>query len=299
MKKYLLAAAACIALGSPAYAVKGCAPGKEDTRICTIAYSPNQVFQIWGTLRSVVIIVFGKTEIIAHVSAGDISSIHPEPMGPNILALKPTQVATEAREVQPIVVTTSLPDGSMRTYVMEFNLRPSGSIMAGTDGAQFEVQFTYPGDVAAAAAEAWRKKEREKIEQEIQTRMATIGRGSISGQNGYACDYVYQTDPKKVPIFLPTRVCDDGQKTFILVPGNTPVPAVSIDGPDGQPMVPQSRFDATGSYIEIEQVVRHIYLRSGDSLICVWKQNPPNPAGFNSGTHTSDRGVERVVKGDE
>jgi type IV secretion system protein VirB9 len=300
MRKLLLAGAAMFALSSSAFAVTECKPLKDDSRVCTVPYNPNQVTSIWGTLRAIVVIQFGDKERIASVSAGDIDLVKPENMGPNILALKPVPTDQVARQIQPIAVTTTNADtGLTRLYMLEFKLRTGGSILEGTDGAQFVVRFTYPGDVAAAAAEVWRQKERVKIEHDIEARTATIGRGSISGQNGYACDYIYQTpNDKHPPPFVPTRVCDDGQKTFILFPGNMPLPAFSVDGPDGEPMITDGSYDAAGSYYVINRVVRHIYLRSGDAVVCIWKQSEPNPAGFNPGTNTNRRDVERTTLGD-
>lgn len=299
MRKLLLAGAALAAMSSSASAATECKPTKEDSRVCTVPYNPNQVVSIWGTVRSVVVVEFGKTEQIIHVSAGDLDALKPENMGDHVLSLRPVPTITVAQQIQPVAVTTRLPDGTDRLYMIEFNERPGGSILPGVEGAQFLVRFTYPGDVAAAAAEAWRVKERAKIEHEMEAKLGTVGRGSISGQNGYACDYIYQTNPKHHPVFVPTRVCDDGQKTFILFPGNTPLPAISVDGPDGQPMITDGSFDSIGSYYVINRVVRHIYLRSGELVVCIWKQGEPNPAGFNPGTNTSVRGVERTIKGSE
>lgn len=297
MKKLLLAAVAMAALSMPAYALQDCKPVKDDSRVCVVPYNPDNVVRVWGTLRSITLLEFGKDETNPRLMAADKNALTFAPDG-NFAVIKPKPLVNDAWAMQPLTIFTTLPDGRVRTYVIEYDLLDHGPITAGSIATTFKIKFTYPGDVAAAAAEAWRAKERARIEHEVADRLRTIGPGSASGLNGYACDYVEQHDPKHEVPFIPTRVCDNGQTTFMWFPGNMPVPAVTADGADGQPMVPLQNFDSAGPYLVLHLVAKHFYLRMGDALVCIWKVGPFNSVGWNSGTKTSDRGVVRELKGD-
>jgi type IV secretion system protein VirB9 len=295
MKFATFAAATLIALASPAYALQDCKPGKADKRICNVDYDPNNVLRVWGTLRSMTLLQFGPGETNPRIAAADLNVLTFIPDG-NIGIIKPKPVPTPAWHIQPIVILTTLADGSVRAYQIEYDLLDQGPITADSDVTQFAVHFHYPGDVAKAEAAARSARQAAWEEQQVKAKLATIGPGSAANGAGLNCDYVEQHDPGHPLPFVPTRVCDNGQATYLTFPGNMQVPAITIDGPDGKPMVPMQNFDTTGSYQVIHQVARHFYLRIGDALDCIWKTGPVDPAGYNPGTNTSSPDVVRVLK---
>ena len=299
MKLIALAAAAVIAaaVASPAYALQDCKPGKADKRICDVNYDPNNVLRVWGTLRSMTLFQFGPGESNPRIAAADMNLLQFIPDG-NVAIIKPKPAPTPAWHIQPVVILTTRPDGTVRVYPIEFDLLDHGPITADSDATQFAIHYHYPGDVAAARAAAWRARQATREEQQARAALATTGPGSAAGIAGMNCRYVEQHDPEKPPPpFIPAHVCDDGQATYLWFPGNMEVPAISIDGPDGKPMVPMQNFDSTGSYQVIHQVARHFYLRIGDALDCVWRSDPIDPVGHNPGTNTSSPNVVRVTKG--
>jgi type IV secretion system protein VirB9 len=295
MKKPFLAAAVLVALASPAYALQDCKPGKEDKRICDVDYSPNDVLRVWGTLRSMTLFQFGPGETNPRIAAADTNDLTFIPDG-NIAIIKPKPVPTPAWHIQPIVLLTTLADGTVRAYQIEYDLLDQGPITADSDVTQFAVHFHYPGDVAKAQAAAWRARQAMWAEQQVKLKLASTGPGSAAGWAGMNCAYVEQHDPKHPLPFVPTKVCDDGQATYLTFPGNMPVPAITIDGPDGKPTVPMQNFDTIGSYQVVNQVAQHFYLRIGDALDCIWRTTPIDSVGHNSGTKTSSPNVIRVLK---
>lgn len=296
MKTYTLAAAVLVALASPALALQDCKPGKEDKRICDVDYSPNNVLRVWGTLRSMTMFVFGPGETNPRMAAADMNVLTFIPDG-NIAIIKPKPVPTPAWHIQPIVLLTTLADGSVRPYQLEYDLLDQGPITADSDVTQFAVHYHYPGDAAKIQAAAWRARQAQMSEQQVKAKLATTGPGSAAGSGGMDCNYLEEHDPKKpTPTFIPPHVCDDGQATYVYFPGNMPVPAITVDGPDGKPMVPMQNFDTAGSYQVVHMVAQHLYLRIGDALDCIWRAAPVDPVGHNSGTNTSSPQVVRELK---
>jgi type IV secretion system protein VirB9 len=295
MKPATLAAAAVVALASPAFALQDCKPGKEDKRICDVDYSPNNVLRVWGTLRSMTLFQFGPGETSPRIAAADMNVLTFIPDG-NIAIIKPKPVPTPAWHIQPIVMLTTLADGTVRAYQIEYDLLDQGPITADSDVTQFAVHYHYPGDVAKAQAAAWRARQAWAAEQQVKAKLATTGPGSASGNPGTNCAYVEQHDPEHPLPFVPTRVCDDGQSTYFTFPGNMPVPSITFDGADGKPTVPMQNFDTTGSFQVVHAVGQHFYLRIGDALDCIWRTDPANPTGTNSGTNTSSPNVVRVLR---
>lgn len=268
----------------------------KDARICFVNYDPDNVLRVWGTLRSMTMLVFGPKETNPRIAAADSKDLIFIPDG-NIGIIKPKPVPSAAWHIQPIVILTTLEDGSVRPYLIEYNLLDEGPITADSDVTQFKIQYLYPGDAAKAAAAAWRARQASWSEQQARRRLASVGPGAAAGSPGNPyCDYVEQHDPRHPLPFIPTKVCDDGQATYLYFPGNMPVPTITVDGPDGKPMVPMQNFDSVGSYQVVHQLARHFYLRIGDALDCIWRTGPVDPVGNNPGTHTSSPTVTRVLR---
>ena len=292
---FAVALAASIAVVSPAFALQDCKPGKDDKRICDVDYNPNNVLRVWGTLRSMTVLQFGPGETNPRIAAADMNVLTFIPDG-NVAILKPKPVPSPAWHIQPIAVLTTLADGTVRTYQIEYDLQDQGPITGDSDTTQFAIHYHYPGDVAKAQAVAWRARQAAWTEQQIKQKLAATGPGSAAGVAGMNCDYTEQHDPLHPLPFIPPHVCDNGQATFLYFPGNMPVPAITVDGADGKPMVPMQNFDTTSGYQVVHLVTNHFYLRMGDALDCVWRAAPVNSIGYNPGTGTSSPDVVRVLK---
>jgi type IV secretion system protein VirB9 len=288
-----LAATLCLAAW-PAAAMVECKPSKADQRVCFVEYDPNNVLHVNAALHGLTMFEFSPDELNPQLAAVDTNILTAVSVG-NSMVLKPQPSPTHAWDTQTLVLYTTRPDGSKRTYVIQFDVRQNGAITEGS-GVTFKIVFTYPGDVKAKQIAAWRAQQAQAAAEEAKRRLTVTGPGPGSGYPGYVCDYVSQNDPKHDPTFMPTRVCDDNQATFFTFPGNMEVPTLTVDGPDGKAMVPMQNFDRTGSYIAVHGVYKHYYLRIGDALICVWKTGHIDQVGYNPGTGTARSDVERVLK---
>ena len=276
--------------GSPALASQECAPVKEDAHVCTVAYNPSNVLNVWVPLRSLVEFQFGKNEENPRIVAADRHVLEVIPDG-NLLVLKPKPVVTPAWAAQPIVIHTTS-DGHPKSYLIRFNLMENSDQKQGS----LKVVYTYPAEAAAAAREAQKVRAAAWRARQSAIRLASAGNGTATS-SPQTCNYMEQHDPDKpAPSFMPSKVCDNGTFTYLYFPGNTPVPAITMDGDDGRPMVPMQGFDSSIGAQVVQQVGKHFYLRSGDALICIWNSVTPNPAGYSTGTNTASPYLVRTLK---
>lgn len=301
MKIVTLSAVALIAFASPALALQTCTPTKKDARVCTAPYDPDQVLRVWGTLRSMTVFVFGKDETNPRFFAANKNDLTFKVDG-NMIAFKPKPTPI-AWHVQPIAMFTTLPDGSVRRYLIEYDLQDGGPLTepkldpnAKESQTQFEIVYTYPQDEAAKARQVAEARAAKWRETRAERMLAKPAISRATGTPGMNCRYTLQYDVKNPPPFVPPRVCDDGQATYLSFPGNMNVPAITIDGPDGKPMVPMQNFDAAQQQQVVHQLAHHFYLRIGQALVCVWRDDAVDAIGTNPGTDTSNPMVRRVLK---
>lgn len=149
MKPWLIAAAGLCVLASPAFALEEPHPGRADPRICTAPYEPNNVVDLKAKVGDTLTLEFSKDEQIEQVAVSDLSDMMRAKAG-NMLWFQPKATMTQ----QPISIRTTLPDGSSRLYIVQWQTAPQ---------ACYLVRFTYAAQEAAArrAASLKRQKERE------------------------------------------------------------------------------------------------------------------------------------------
>ena len=137
--RYAASTAVLLALASPALAVQDCKPAKADNRVCSVVFNPDDVVRVWGTLRSLTLFEFSPDEAVTKVSAADRNDLIMMPLQ-NTVILKPKPLPSAAWALQPIVIQTTRKDGSVRSYLVEYNLRDGGSLQAGDQYTQFAVK---------------------------------------------------------------------------------------------------------------------------------------------------------------
>jgi type IV secretion system protein VirB9 len=120
--------------------------GHYDSRMRYVAYNPGQVVHLSTIVGATMVVTFAPDEIVTSVAETDSLHLAAVPKG-NYLFLKPSAMLT----LQPIIVLTQRPDGSLRRYVFEIETVNAPSTADGAAGVFYAVQFTYPADEAAAA----------------------------------------------------------------------------------------------------------------------------------------------------
>jgi type IV secretion system protein VirB9 len=125
--------------------------GTYDSRMRTVVYNPGQVVHLSTMVGDTMVVSFSPTEIVTAVAETDTIHLAAVPKG-SYLFLKPSA----ALPLQPVIVLTQRPDGSLRRYVFEIETATSTAAGAASNGVYYSVQFTYPADIAAARAAAAR-----------------------------------------------------------------------------------------------------------------------------------------------
>ncbi len=293
MKRLVAALLCASALVPAAWAEEYPIPGRQDARMRTLAYDPNQVVHLSTGVGATLVIAFGPKETITAVAVTDSKDLKAMPKG-NFLFLK----SQEALPLQPVIVLTAAEGGEMRRYVFEITTVPAPSLAANAPGIYYSVQFTYPADDAArqrAQTEAQAAREQTETQaraahlqlQAAHNRMEQQARDPFSGERNW--HYVAQGNRS----LLPLEVFDNGFSTVFRFPGNVRIPSVFVINPDGKEATPN--YAVKGDFVQVEAVARGWRLRDGDTVLAIWNQ-AFDPVGRNPGTQTTSPDVERVVR---
>jgi type IV secretion system protein VirB9 len=266
--------------------------GFYDTRMRYVAYNPGQVVHLSTIVGATMVISFAASETVTSVAETDTQHLAAVPRG-NFLFLKPSAALT----LQPIIVLTQRPSGSLRRYVFEFETVTAATTANGADDVYYSVQFTYPGDEAAAVAaravaEAAKTAE---LNQEALTRATQLAAASILnnertnpfvGPRNYK--YAAQGDRSLVPI----AIWDNGYSTVLQFPGNTRIPSIFVIDPDGKEAT--AAYSVDGSTVQVGETTRELRLRDGDTVLNIYNLGY-NAVGSNPGTGTTSPDVVRVI----
>jgi len=265
--------------------------GADDSRMRYIAYDAGQVVHLSTTVGSTLVVGFSPTETVTAVAETDTIHLAAIPKG-NYLFFKPSA----ALPLQPIIVLTQRPDGSLRRYVFEMQTVADPTTANGADGVFYSVQFTYPADVAAATladkAERWRLHKIAAAKADASAASALLAAENTNpfvGDRNYR--YVAQGDTSLAPVI----VFDNGYSTVFRFPGNERIPGIFVVDPDGT--------EATASYsvkagnVEVGQTAHEFRLRDGNTVLNVYNLGYTT-VGQNPGTGTTSPDVRRIVTGD-
>lgn len=263
----------------PANAVETPRPGREDPRIKTVDYDPQQVIRIVGAFRTATQIRFSPEETIQHVALGDTSGWEVAPEGA-ILFAKPSAVRAPTN----LIVTTRLPDGETRHYTFELATR-GGPTSRATPDTFFVVQFRYP---QRDRAQLQRALSAEARALEARILRLKLDRGVLEGPRNLAYELQGST------AIAPSEVTDNGRFTVLRFPGAQAIPAIYAVSPDGSESL--TPFDVRGEYLVVHQTATQFRLRRGREVLCVFNR-AYQPYGAPTGTATSAPDVERTVPG--
>lgn len=225
-----------------AHAIQEPRPLATDSRIRTVRYSPNEVFQFIGHYGYQSTIEFDEDEKILTVSVGDSLAWMLNPSG-NRLFLKPI----EQNALTNMTVITD-----KRSYLFELHAAETDSIR--DENMIFVMRFIYPqndtGSVDFTQFESMPDFEREPEKFNFNYTM----RGS---------EYI-----------APIRIFDDGEFTYFeFRDKNTEVPAFFTVDPTGSEAI--VNFRTRGNYIVVEQVVPRFTLRRGPDIVCIYNERMP------------------------
>ncbi|MFZ4126213.1 MAG: P-type conjugative transfer protein VirB9 [Rickettsiales bacterium] len=217
-------------------------PLATDSRIRTVRYSPNEVFQFIGHYGYQSAIEFEEDEKVLTVSVGDSLAWMLNPSG-NRLFLKPI----EQNALTNMTVITD-----KRSYLFELHAAETDSIR--DENLTFVLRFIYPqndqGAVDFTQFEPMPDIERQPEKFNFNYTL----RGS---------DYI-----------SPIRIFDDGEFTYFEFRDmNTEVPAFFLVDPSGNEAL--INFRTRGNYIVVEQVAPRFTLRRGPDIVCVYNERMP------------------------
>jgi len=264
--------------------------GSDDSRMRYIAYDAGQVVHLSTTVGSTLVVGFSPTETVTAVAETDTIHLAAIPKG-NYLFFKPSA----ALPLQPIIVLTQRPDGSLRRYVFEMQTVADPTTANGADGVFYSVQFTYPADVAAAAlADRAARWQTYKITAAKAAASAASALLAAENTNPFIGDrnyrYVAQGDKSLTPVI----VFDNGYSTVFQFPGNERLPGIFIVDPDGKEAT--ASYSVTAGDVEVGETAREFRLRDGDTVLNVYNLGY-NTVGQNPGTGTTSPDVSRIVTG--
>lgn len=301
MKNFVLAGVLMTLLSPvPCQAAEEPAPGHLDTRMRLIPYDPNQVFHLSTAAGATLVVGFGRDETVTQVAVTDSKDLKASP-AKNFLFLK----SQTALSLQPVIVLTSNAEGRLRRYVFEITIVDPQSLADGEQNIYYSVQFTYPGDEAAArrakvlaeaqnavaqakkaAAAAAARAASDELKLSHQ-QMEQEARDPMSGLRNWK--YIAQGDRS----ILPLEVFDNGYSTVFRFPGTVRVPAVFIIDPDGKEAT--ANYAVKGTLVQVDSTAKQWRLRDGNTVLCIWNL-AFDAVGDSPGTGTTSPNVVRELK---
>lgn len=226
----------------PAYALQEPRAVATDSRIRTVRYSPNEVYEFIGHYTYHSIIEFESDEEIQTVSVGDSLAWLLNPSG-NRLFLKPI----EQNATTNMSVLTN-----KRSYLFELHADEASDIR--DPNLVFVLRFIYP------------QNDNEAVE--------FTGFEPLPDLVRDAHKYNFNYTLRGVDEIAPIRVFDDGEFTYFQFRNNnSEVPAVFRVDHDGREEL--INFRQRGDYLVVERVASQFTLRRGAAIVCVYNEILP------------------------
>lgn len=276
MKRILLATALCTAIMA-AQATEVPRPGRFDFRVRTTNYTDGQVYKITGFFGFHAIVLFGQDETIQKVSGYE-SGWNIESLGNKVL-ISPKLADADSN----LTVVTN-----RRVYFFDLSVKsfPKGKYASqASDSEQtYGLRFRYPDDEARAAAA---KADTERAEARLRDNSAAISNKSKHW------NYTYMG----AEAIKPYEVWDDGTFTYFKFYAQQDLPTFFVVNDDGSESVVNKGMERDGDTVVVQRVGKEFRLRMGNSVVCIYNDNP---AIFTPTvpTQTSSDRVQRVIKGE-
>ncbi len=229
-------------IAAPALALQSPRAIATDSRIRTVRYSPNEVYQFIGHYNYQSAIEFSEDEKIQTVSIGDSVAWMVNPSG-NRLFLKPI----DQNALTNMTVITD-----KHSYLFELHAEETKDIR--DKEMIFVLRFIYPqndgGDIDFTQFEPF--PDIEKNPEKYNFRYSVRGSSVIE----------------------PIRIFDDGQFTYFEFRDvNGEIPAFfRVDSVGSEELI---NFRKRGNYIVVEKVTSRFTLRRGPDILCVYNEKMP------------------------
>lgn len=228
----------------------------EDSRLVTLEYDETAVVTIRGKVKVQTTIKFAPDEQIENVAIGDSGAWQVQPnKAQTILFVKPL---AQTAKTNMTVVT------SQRTYLFDL-------VSSSKNAPLYVLQFRYPEmekrmEEERLAAEA--QAETERLEANAVEIAAATDPFAVSDPATFNFDWATDGDAD----LLPARTYDNGQAVFLTWPEGTAIPAILMNGPDGEegPV----NYTVRGETVVLDIVPAQIILRSGDDTATLTNTNP-------------------------
>jgi type IV secretion system protein VirB9 len=278
MHRFIILLSSLLTLSGPALAATLPLAGGSDPRIQHLSYFEGDVYELPLAIGVVTTIVFDDEATLTSAQIGDSTSWTVERLSNRyMLSLKPL----EHDGATNLTVT----DSQGRIYT--FDLKPRSPY---SGGSAYRVHFSYPDRDAKRRLDE-QKLERQRVEFDAM----------LEGRREANRNYTYSGSQS----LRPTRMFDDGTKTYMAFPKNAVRPAVFLVNPDGTERIVEHR--TVDGFVIVDLVGRQFTLRDGDEATCLfnkaWNQGSyddlapaeePSQWGWFSMFAASDTGFEPV-----
>lgn len=222
-------------------------PMSADSRVKTVVYNENDVYQVQGHYGYSTVIELSKNENIETISLGDTQSWQVmKPGKPNIVFIKPLE---EEASTNMTIIT------DRRIYT--FELTADQAYSPRSSELTFRLRFHYA----------------EEIEREL----AFIGStsrssfNSLENNNPVSLNFDYSFSGSRN--LRPLRAFDDGSFTYFQFETFKSTPAVfAVDEQGNERLV---NFNIQGKYLVVAGVGSQFTLRDGKIETCIFNQNAP------------------------
>ena len=243
-------------LGRHSYAEVVPPRGRVDSRVRTVAYDPDQVYELRGYVGYQIHLQFAEHEEFVSLGAGDSAGIDVG-VQKNHLFIKPKQEKVGTN----LTVITNL-----RVYHFDYTVVRKVPAPDAED-VIYSVRFTYPQDEADRAA-----ADLQRLRTEQQLREA-------GGERPKNLAYWYCGSPT----IRPVSAFDDGVQTHIKFGARSELPAIFVRNDDNSESL--INFNVERDEIVIHRVARQFVVRRGQLVGCIVNK------GFDGGGLRLDSGT--------
>ncbi len=244
VSKYFLFALLALGFIAPAQALQTPRAIATDSRIRTVRYSPNEVYQFIGHYGYQSAIEFEEGEKVQTVSVGDSVAWLINPSG-NRIFLKPI----DQNALTNMTVITD-----KRSYLFELHAEETKDIR--DKDMVFSYRFIYPQSDSSA--------------------IDFSQNDALPDLEKDAAKFNFNYSIRGSNVIEPIRIFDDGEFTYFeFKDKNAEIPAFfRVDSVGNEELI---NFRKRGNYIVVERVASRFTLRRGADIICVYNENMPMP----------------------
>jgi len=229
MRRVALAALFLALPAVPAHSEALPKAGSLDNRVTYATYQEGQVYRIATRLKTVTLVELGDGERIQSIAIGDLESFKVDRLErSNIFIVKP---------VIPGASTNLTVETARHLYFLEVHETSRGK-------PAYSVKFTLP-----------------------EARRNRSAAADIPAATPMTYRVLKKGSGKKRPAFTPTRISDDGRKTYFDIPADAPMPTVFRADEKGREY--SVNTSVRGTRITVSTRSERWVLRYGDTYVCV------------------------------